>query len=194
MPRIRSPQPDAVEAATRALLEALGFDPRHPMLDQTPERVAKAWAALLQGYDAPTAAPRPPADGAEHIGPVELQTLPIHFVCPHHLLPATGELTVRYLVEGPEIPGFGEILRIIDRESAQLVLQEDLSQRIADALVSELPVGAAIARIRAHHGCLLVTDPARRDAQIVSEGRAGIAEALGSLVAPRNGTLPQSEG
>ena len=94
---------DAVQRAARELLRALGADVDAPALEETPQRVADAYAELLtpQPFRATTF---PNDDGYDQL--IVARAIPFHSLCMHHLLPFHGEAHIAYLPgernRGPE--------------------------------------------------------------------------------------------
>src|SRR3712207_8292545 len=95
---------DAVERAARDLLAALGADARDEGLEDTPRRVADAYAELLtpQPFRATTF---PNDDGYDEL--IVARAIPFHSLCMHHLLPFHGVAHVGYL-PGERIVGLSK--------------------------------------------------------------------------------------
>ena len=76
----------AVELAAADLLRALGADVDAGALEETPRRVADAYAELLtpQPFRATTF---PNDDGYDEL--IVARSIPFHSLCMHHLLPST---------------------------------------------------------------------------------------------------------
>lgn len=150
------------EAAVRELLEALGLDPTHKDLQDTPERVATAYGEeLLRGYhNDPQEIIR---QGSETLSapcpdPVVLSGIDVVTVCPHHLLVSEGSATVAYL-PGARILGLGTVVRLVDSISRRLTLQERIAGEVADALMHEAGARGAFCQIELRHGCLRSRGP-----------------------------------
>src|SRR4051812_40601257 len=81
------------ERAASALLEALGADPGSEHLQETPRRVARAFAELLsrKPFSATTF---PNDEGYDEL--VIVQGIPFQSLCMHHLLPFHGLAHVAY--------------------------------------------------------------------------------------------------
>src|SRR5665213_2874854 len=77
----------AAEIAVRALLIALGQDPDSEHLQETPRRVASAYAELLtpQAFELTTF---PNDEGYEEL--VVARDIPFQSLCEHHMLPFHG--------------------------------------------------------------------------------------------------------
>lgn len=124
-------------------------------LVETPDRVAKAWAFWLSGYD------RDPADvlkvfedGAEGYDEmVMVKDIPIYSKCEHHLADIFGTATIAYIPNG-KVVGLSKLSRLADIFARRLQVQERLTAQIADALWSNLePKGCGVI-IRARHMCM----------------------------------------
>ena len=89
-----------IEAAVAEILAAIGEDPSRPGLDDTPSRVADAYAEFFAGVgaDAAERARRAgPAREGRHAETVLLRDIAFRSVCEHHLLPFLGVAHVAYL-------------------------------------------------------------------------------------------------
>lgn len=146
----------AVEQAVATLLRALGHEPLGE-LARTPALAARAWCdELLDGYRLdPAAILREQAVPVEpaHAGLVALHGLDVTMICPHHLLPASGEATLVYLPT-ERVAGFGTLARALAAVTHRLVFQEHAGSQMAELLVSELGARGAACRLRLAHACL----------------------------------------
>jgi GTP cyclohydrolase I len=140
----------AAARAVAALLVALGQDPEDPHIQDTPRRVAAAYAELLT--------PRPfilttfPNDeGYDEL--VLARDIPFHSLCQHHMLPFTGIAHVGY-VPDERILGLSKLARIVELFASGLQVQERMTKQIADWLQHELsPKGAGVV-LEADHFCM----------------------------------------
>ena len=84
---------DGVQHAARDLLRALGADVEDEGLEETPRRIADAYAELLtpHPFDATTF----PNDGYDEL--IVARAIPFHSLCMHHLLPFHGVAHIGYL-------------------------------------------------------------------------------------------------
>jgi GTP cyclohydrolase I len=100
----------AIEAAVRGLLSACGLDLAHKDLVGTPVRVARTWTEeFLSGFAMdPAKILGDPVIGEGTTELVLVRELPFHGLCPHHLLPYTGQASVAYL-PGDKLAGFGRL-------------------------------------------------------------------------------------
>jgi GTP cyclohydrolase IA len=131
----------AVERAARDLLEGLGADVDAEGLEETPRRVAEAYAELLtpQAFR-PTTFPND--DGYDEL--IVARAIPFHALCMHHLLPFQGVAHMGYL-PGERIIGLSKLGRVVEFFSRDLQIQERLTTQVADWLERELePKGVGV--------------------------------------------------
>ena len=170
-------QPTALAGAVAEFLDALGLPAAvrgSAELAGTPARVAQAWTEeLLDGYGAEPAAILAQGSGSEARALVALTGIEYHSVCPHHLLPSRGVAHVGYL-PGGKLVGFGQLVQLVDALAHRLVLQEDLAQQVAAALVEHLGARGAGCVLEAEHLCLTVRGERRTQARAHAEGWAGV--------------------
>ena len=152
-PRIvhEQPTPDraAVEAASAALLEALGLDTEEEGLAETPRRMASAYLELLTvpEFELTTFA----NDGYDEL--VLVRDIEVRSVCEHHMLPFVGVAHVGYLPDR-RIAGLSKLARMVDFHARRPQTQERLTQQIADHLRRELQPRGVGVLIAAEHTCM----------------------------------------
>jgi GTP cyclohydrolase I len=151
--------------AVADLLTALGVDEGAHTAD-TPNRVAKAWAAALAGYQVDPARHLAKVFPAPHDpGLVMVSGIAVRSTCAHHLLPITGTATVAYRPGvGAPVVGLSKLARVLGDYAARLQVQERLGWQVATALQRVLePIGAACV-ISAAHGCISLRGVEQHDA------------------------------
>jgi len=153
---LTSPQPHreidhaGVQRAARDLLRALGADVESEGFQETPRRVADAYAELLtpQPFRATTF---PNDDGYDQL--IVAQAIPFHSLCMHHLLPFHGVAHVGYIPD-ERIIGLSKLGRVVELFARDLQIQERLTTQIAGWLQSELePKGVGVV-LEAEHMCM----------------------------------------
>ncbi len=136
---IHPPDLKRAAAAIDDFLRALGLPlDADPELRMTGTRVADAFATeLLGGYQMDAAEILSETMPTENAGLVVMSDIPATTVCPHHLMPAPGVVHLAY-VPNRRVAGFGALARLVHCFSRRLVMQETLTQHIADAMVAHL--------------------------------------------------------
>lgn len=156
-----------VEDAVRDLLDALGEDVNREGLKDTPKRVAKYWAELLEGedYTNKEIAEMYRKDfNVSYDSMVIKECKNVFSHCEHHLaLMYNGTVYVAYIPvywngvdasEGYRVIGLSKIPRIVEMCSKRLQLQEKLCADIAECI--QLATGSESVYVRAimDHGCV----------------------------------------
>jgi GTP cyclohydrolase IA len=160
---------DAVQRAARELLRALGADVDGGALEETPRRVADAYAELLtpRPFRATTF---PNDDGYDEL--VVARAIPFHSLCMHHLLPFHGLAHIGYL-PGARVIGLSKLGRVVEFFSRDLQIQERLTTQIADWLQSELdPKGVGVV-LEAEHLCMSLRGVQKPGAKTVTSALRG---------------------
>jgi GTP cyclohydrolase I len=161
---------DAVQQAARDLLRALGADVDADALEETPRRVADAYAELLT--------PRPfratafsNDEGYDEL--IVARSIPFHSLCMHHLLPFQGVAHVGYL-PGERIIGLSKLGRVVEFFSRDLQIQERLTTQVADWLERELePKGVGVV-LEAEHMCMSLRGVQKLGSQTVTSALRGL--------------------
>jgi GTP cyclohydrolase IA len=145
-----------MEKSVRALLGAVGEDPEREGLLRTPERVAKMYHFLTQGYREDVNSLLNDAIFSEKYDEmVIVKDIDFFSLCEHHLVPFYGRAHVAYIPNG-KIVGLSKIPRIVEMFSRRLQVQERLTRQIADTLFDVLePDGVAVV-IEARHLCMMM--------------------------------------
>jgi GTP cyclohydrolase I len=138
----------------RQMLVELGEEPDREGLVDTPERVARSYRQLTEGYD---------MDATDAIGDalfeqeydemVLVRDVQFYSLCEHHLLPFFGVAHVAYQPDG-RVVGLSKIPRVVDVFAHRLQLQERMTRQIAEGLerVTQ-PHGVAVV-VEARHLCM----------------------------------------
>jgi GTP cyclohydrolase I len=160
----------AAERAARDLLRAVGADVDAEALDETPRRVADAFAELLtpRPFRATTF---PNEEGYDEL--VVARAIPFHSLCMHHLLPFYGVAHVGYL-PGERIIGLSKLGRVVEFFSRDLQIQERLTTEVADWLERELqPKGVGVV-LEAEHLCMSLRGVQTLGAKTVTSALRGL--------------------
>ncbi|GAB2524312.1 GTP cyclohydrolase I FolE [Paramicrobacterium agarici] len=147
---------ERIEAATRELLAAIGESVDRAGLENTPQRVAEAYAEFFYGVG---------EDPLELLGegiPLEegdsgeiviVRDIALRSMCEHHLLPFLGTAHVAYAPH-ERVVGLGRIPRVVDVLAARPQVQERLGEQIADAISTGLEAAGVLVIIDAAHSCV----------------------------------------
>src|SRR5213592_4846663 len=147
---------DRVANAYRELLQSIGEDVNREGLQRTPGRAARALEFLTQGYRQNLGEI---INGAifdsEASEIILVKDIELYSLCEHHLLPFIGRAHVAYIPNGKVI-GLSKVARIVDVFARRLQIQENLTTKIAESLMSCLePSGVAVV-VEAKHLCMMM--------------------------------------
>ena len=168
--------PEGVTRAIRDLLVAVGDDPDREGLRETPDRMARSFAELLQGYQ------EDPRKHLELMFPVEhndlvlVKDIPFNSMCEHHLLPFVGLAHVGYIPQGKRVTGLSKLARLVDGYAHRLQVQERLTQQIADAMWDVLQPQGVIVVLQAEHMCMTVRGVKKPGARTTTSAVRGVME------------------
>ncbi|MFN7975103.1 MAG: GTP cyclohydrolase I [Acidobacteriota bacterium] len=121
---------------------------------------ARAWARELaagQHVD-PAAFVRPIAGNGRSPEVVWIEGIPLHAICPHHLLPVRGVAHVAY-VPGDGLAPLGQVARLVQAAASRLILQEDLAELIASSLERATGAPGTACVVEASHDCMSARGP-----------------------------------
>jgi GTP cyclohydrolase I len=143
------------EAAVRELLLAVGEDPDRPGLQETPARVARAYAETFGGLGEDPAEILSTTFDECHDELVLVRDIPMYSTCEHHLVPFHGMAHVGYIPgEDGRVTGLSKLARLVDVYARRPQVQERMTRQIADSLWEGLKPQGVIVVIEAEHLCM----------------------------------------
>jgi len=144
-----------VAAAVRELLIAVGEDPDREGLQDTPDRVARAYAEQFAGLHRDPREVLTTSFNEHHDEIVIVKGIEMASTCEHHLVPFHGHAAVGYLPgEDGRITGLSKLARLVDLYARRPQVQERLTSQVADAMVEVLEPRGVIVVIEAEHLCM----------------------------------------
>ena len=164
----------AIEQHVRGILSNLVEDHGREGLQETPARVAKAWAHWCSGYAVNIKdLMKVFEDGAEGCDEMVVRkNIPIYSHCEHHLAAIIGKCTIAYIPNG-KVLGLSKLDRVADAFARRLQVQERLTNQIADALVEHLqPKGVGV-WISARHLCVESRGVQHTDSETITTALRG---------------------
>jgi GTP cyclohydrolase I len=172
--RIASNRPevdlDAAQRAAAQFLTALGVDLSGEGLEETPARMARAYAELFDARPFRMTT-FPNDEGYDEL--VLARGIPFRTVCEHHLLPFSGVAHVGYL-PGERILGLSKLARLVEHFAARPQVQERLTKQVADCLSDLLdPKGAGVV-LEAEHSCMTLRGVRARGSSTVTSALVGV--------------------
>lgn len=159
--------------ATLEILEAVGEDPQREGLQQTPQRVARAYTELLSGYRTdPVKLINDAIFTVDYDDMVIVRDIEFHSLCEHHMLPFVGRAHVAYVSSGRVI-GLSKIPRIVDMFARRLQVQERMTHQIAEFINEVLePKGVAVV-LEGVHMCSMMRGVKKHESSMTTSAMLG---------------------
>jgi GTP cyclohydrolase I len=163
------------EKAVCELLDAIGEDVTREGLLDTPARVARMWAEVIQGASDDPEQHLTKTFEIEHDEMVLVRDIPFTAMCEHHLLPFTGVAHVAYLPGTTgRFTGLSKVARLVEGYARRLQVQERMTSQIADAMQHMLdPVGVLVV-LEAEHSCMSIRGIRKPGSKTVTTSVRGI--------------------
>ena len=159
-----------VEKLIRELIIEIGEDPTREGLRDTPARIAKAYKEIFEGYDSNSELSVQFSEDSEVVVAKDIQ---FYSMCEHHMLPFFGKIQIAYAPNG-RVFGISKLVRLVEKYSKRLQIQERLTKNIADELYSHGVKGVAV-MAEAEHLCMKMRG-VKNDARGSSSAFRGIYE------------------
>lgn len=165
-----------VEQAVRDLLVAVGEDPDRDGLKETPARLGRSFAELLEGYRSD------PKEHLRRLFPVDhndlvlVKNIPFHSTCEHHLLPFFGQAHVGYIPKDKRVTGLSKLARLVDGYAHRLQVQERLTEQISQAMWEVLQPLGVIVVLQAEHMCMTIRGVKKLGTRTITSAVRGVMQ------------------
>ena len=159
-----------VEKLVRELIIEIGEDPTREGLRETPARIAKAYKEIFEGYDSNSELSVQFSEDSEVVVAKDIQ---FYSMCEHHMLPFFGKIQIAYAPNG-RVFGISKLVRLVEKYSKRLQIQERLTKNIADELHSHGVKGVAV-MAEAEHLCMKMRG-VKNDAKVTTSAFRGTYE------------------
>jgi GTP cyclohydrolase I len=164
---------EVVQHSVEQMLRAFGEDPNRDGLQKTPERVAKMYVELLDGYrQDPLAIVNDALFEETYDEMVVVRDIEFYSLCEHHLLPIMGRAHVAYFPNG-RVLGLSKIPRLVDMFAHRLQVQERMTRQIAEFMDELLhPFGVAVV-VEGLHLCATMRGVKKQEARMTTSTMLG---------------------
>ncbi len=167
-----------IEAGVRLILEGVGESLEREGLKETPARVARMYAEILQGMDKDPTELFTTVFEEGHREMVLVKDIPFFSICEHHLVPFFGLAHVAYLPGATgKICGLSKLARTVDIYAQRLQVQERLTGQIANTLVTCLEPDGVLVVVEAEHLCMSMRGVKKPGTKTVTSAVRGAFEA-----------------
>ena len=163
-----------IEAAVREILEAIGEDPNRDGLQDTPARVARAYAEMFSGLHEDPKELLSKTFDIEHSEMVLVKDIPFYSTCEHHLVPFYGTAHIGYIPgENGKVTGLSKLARVVDLFAKRPQVQERMTTQIVEALEESLQPAGAIVVVEGEHMCMSMRGVRKPGAKTVTSAVRG---------------------
>ena len=161
---------ERVQKLIRELIIEIGEDPTREGLRETPRRIADMYKEIFSGYDSSSELE---VQFCEDSDVVVARDIQFYSMCEHHMLPFYGKIHIAYSPNG-RVFGISKLVRVVEKYSKRLQIQERITKNIADELYSEGVRGVAVFA-DAEHLCMRMRG-VKNSATMTSAAYRGIFE------------------
>ncbi len=164
------------------LLEIEGTDELREGIKETPNRVARMYEEIFNGYnnndDNSLIKVFKHEDIASEL--VISKNIKFYSICEHHMLPFYGRVDVAYLSNEGNIIGISKLSRIVDKFAHRLNIQEKMTNDICKFIYeSDLKPASVMVVIEALHLCEVMRGVKKENVKMVTSSVKG--DALNNL-------------
>ena len=159
---------ERVKKLIRELIIELGEDPTREGLKDTPERIGQMYKEIYGGYESESELS---VQFSEDSDTVVARDIQFYSMCEHHMLPFFGKIHIAYSPNG-RVFGISKLVRLVEKYSKRLQIQERLTKNIADELFAQGVKGVMVVA-DAEHLCMRMRG-VRNDATLTTSAFRGI--------------------
>jgi GTP cyclohydrolase I len=161
---------ERVKKLVRELIIEIGEDPTREGLKDTPERIGRMYQEIFNGYESDSELS---VQFSEDSDVVVARDIQFYSMCEHHMLPFFGKIHIAYSPNG-RVFGISKLIRLVEKYSKRLQIQERLTKNIADELSAQGVKGVVVVA-DAEHLCMKMRG-VRNDATLTTSAFRGIYE------------------
>ena len=163
----------AISNAIQQIIQAIGEDPTRDGLAKTPERVARMFEDILDGYRQDPYELLNDALFEEHYDEmIVVRDIEFYSLCEHHIIPFLGRVHIGYFPR-KRVVGLSKIPRIVDMFARRLQVQERMTRQIAEFMNELLhPHGVAV-MVEGLHLCATMRGVKKHDARMITSSMLG---------------------
>ena len=161
---------ERVKKLVRELIIEVGEDPTREGLRETPKRIASMYKEIFGGYDSDSELS---VQFSEDSDVVIARDIQFYSMCEHHMLPFYGTIQIAY-VPNSRVFGISKLVRVVEKFSKRLQIQERITKNIADELYAQGVKGVAVV-VDAEHLCMKMRG-VKNDAKVTTSAFRGTLE------------------
>ena len=162
-----------IEKLIRQLLVELGENPNREGLIGTPKRIAEMYDEIFSGYKMNSELD---VSFSEETNAIIARDIQFYSMCEHHMLPFYGRVHIAYVPNG-KVFGLSKLVRLAEKYSRRMQIQERLTTEIADE-ISKRGVSGVIVIAEGEHLCMKMRG-VRNNNSIMTIAYRGVFEEKG---------------
>ena len=139
---------EKIKQAVSLLLEAIGEDKEREGLKDTPDRIARMYEEIFEGYDKDPKEILSKVFTADNSEMVIEKDITFYSMCEHHMMPFYGKAHIAY-IPGEKVVGISKLARTVEVFARRLQIQERMTGQIADAIMESLGAKGAMVVLEA---------------------------------------------
>lgn len=157
----------------KQLLIEIGEDPEREGLLKTPERVARAYEFLTEGYRVDI---KKVINNAvftrEANNMIIARDIEVYSLCEHHMLPFFGKCHIGYIPR-EKVLGVSKLARITDVFARRLQIQERLTSQIAHEIKNAINADGIGVVMECRHLCMMMRGVEKQDSMMTTSSVLG---------------------
>ena len=163
---------EKIKKAVRLLLEGIGEDINREGLKDTPDRIARMYEEIFEGYE------KEPSEVLSKVFSVNSREMVLekditfYSMCEHHMMPFYGKAHIAYIPKD-KVVGISKLARTVEVYARRLQIQERMTGQIADAIMENLECEGAMVVLEAEHMCMTmrgVKKPGTKTVTVAARG------------------------
>jgi GTP cyclohydrolase I len=165
---------DMVVSAVKTLIDGLGENVARDGLTNTPQRVAticESFSAAKKISDEELLSRTFAAENYDDF--VIVKNIGFSSFCEHHLLPFFGKVSVAYIPKNGIVVGLSKLVRVVDKYSKRLQLQERLTRQIMNAIAENVANDGVFVMVSAQHMCMTTRGVVQPGSETITRARCG---------------------
>ena len=185
---------ERVKQLVRELLAEIGEDPSREGLLKTPERVAKSFEFLTQGYREDVKAIINNAVFASSANNmIVARDIEVYSLCEHHMLPFFGRCHIGYIAR-TKVLGISKLARLVDAHARRLQIQERLTANIATEIRNAVDAEGVGVVMECRHLCMMMRGVEKQNSVLTTSSVLGSFHDSGATRAEFFSLIPAAKG
>jgi GTP cyclohydrolase I len=140
---------------------------------RTPMRVVQSYLEFFGNNLAPINFTTFPTDSHQMVSVLNISFAAL---CAHHHLPFVGKCHVGYIPDGL-VPGLSKVARVVEHFTHGALIQEEVTDNIANYLQTMLQPKGVIVVMQAEHSCMTVRGVRKPGSETLTVAKRGVFEA-----------------